>query len=143
MPDEPSTHSRRTVIAAGICSVASVPGCSVLDSDPPMLDLAIFNNTDSRYAVTVYLFADGEEQANEDSRTFSASIEIDPQETVRREDIAESQRYLVEYDLDKIVDGDPLQTDRDHAHFYPTDGGDSPCVAFDIVASGTLHPRVF
>ena len=135
MADEPSTHSRRAVIAAGICSVASVSGCSILESDPPMLDVVFINNTDSRFVITVHLLA------SEDGHSNREVIDVEPQEELRREDIAESQQYLIEYDVDKLVDGDPLQTDHDHAHFYPTDGGDDPSVAFDIVGSGTLNKR--
>ena len=141
MAEESSTHSRRAVIAAGICSIASVSGCSLLESDPPLLDIVFFNNTDSRFVITVSLLASGNGRSNGEVRTFSESIEIEPQEEVRREDIAESQQYLIEYDVDKIVDGDPLQTDHDHSHFYPTDGGDNPSVAFDIVGSGSLNKR--
>ena len=141
MSDEPSTHSRRAVMAAGLCSVASVPGCSILESDPSMLDIVFINNTDSGFTITVHLLASGDGNSNGEGRAFSASIDIEPQEELRREEIAESQQYLIEYDVDKIVDGDPLQTDHDHAHFYPTDGGDNPSVAFDIVGSGTLNKR--
>lgn len=141
MADEPSTHSRRAVIAAGICTVASVPGCTLLASDPPMLDIVFINNTDNRFVITVHLLASGDGHSNEEGRTFSASIEIEPQEELRREDIATSQQYLLEYDVDKIVNGDPLQTDHGHAHFRPTDGGDNPSIAFDIVGSGILNKR--
>jgi len=102
-----------------------------------MLNLIFFNNTDSRYEITVHLLS-----SEKEARTFSERIEIEPQEEVRREDIAESQQYVIEYDVDKIVSGDPLQTDHDHAHFIPTDDGDNPGVAFDIVGSGTLNKRV-
>lgn len=140
MADEPSTHSRRTVLVAGICSTTSLSGCSMLEPESTMLDMVVFNNTDSQFVITIYLFASGEDHSNSDSRTFS-TIEIEPQEEVRREDIVESQQYLIEYDVDKIVDGDPLQTDHGHAHFYPTEGGENPSVAFDIVDSGVLNKR--
>jgi hypothetical protein len=113
----------------------------MLESDPPMLDIVFINNTDSRFIITVHLLASGGGQSNGEVKTFSAPIEIEPQEEVRREDVAESQQYLIEYDVDKIVNGDPLQTDRDHDHFSPTDGKDNPSVAFDIVGSGTLNKR--
>lgn len=141
MTDEPSTHSRRTVLIAGICSITSVSGCSMLEPESPMLDIVVFNNTDSRFVITIYLFASGEDHSDSDSRTQS-TIEIEPQEEIRRENITESQQYLIEYDVDKIVDGDPLQTDHDHAHFYPTDGGENPSVTFDIVDSGNLNKRI-
>lgn len=142
MVNGPSAHSRRAVIAAGVCSVASVAGCSMLESARPMLDIVFINNTDNRFVITVHLFASGDEQPDGAVRTFSAPIEIESQEQIRREEIAESQQYLIEYDVDKIVDGDPLQTDHDHAHFYPAAGGDNPSVAFDIVGSGTLNKRM-
>jgi hypothetical protein len=142
MLDEPSTHSRRTVVAAVVALLVSVPGCSILESDPPGLDIVFINNTDSRFMITVHLRANGDGHSEGELETFSAPIEIGPQEEVRREDIAESQQYLIEYDVDKIVDGDPLQTDHDHAHFYPTEGGDNPSIAFDIVGSGTLSKRI-
>jgi hypothetical protein len=87
----------------------------MLKTEPPMLDIVVFNNTDSRFVVTVYLTASGENQSNNDGRTVSTPIKIGPQEEIRREEFAESQQYLIEYDVDKIVDGDPLQTDHDHA----------------------------
>lgn len=142
MVDDPSTYSRRTVAAAVVCSLVSVPGCSMLESDSPGLDIVFINNTDSRFIITVHLFASRDDHSDGELDTFSAPIEIDPQGEVRREDIAESQQYLIEYDVDKIVDGDPLQTDHGHAHFYPTDDGDNPSVAFDIVGSGTLNKRI-
>lgn len=113
----------------------------MLESDPPMLDIVFINNTNSQFVITVHLLASEDGHSNEEGGTFSAPIDIEPQEEVRREDIVESQQYLIEYDVDKIVNGDPLQTDHDHAHFYPTDGGDNPSVAFDIVDSGTLNKR--
>lgn len=140
MVGKPSTHSRRSVLVAGICSITSLSGCSMLEPESPMLDIVFFNNTDNRFVITVYLFASGEDHSNSDGRTFS-TIEIEPQEEVRRDDIAKSQQYLIEYDVDKIVDGDPLQTDHGHAHFYPTDDGENPSVAFDIVDSGVLNKR--
>ncbi len=142
MVNESSTHSRRTVVAAVICSFVSVSGCSMLESDSPRLDIVFFNNTDSRFIITVHLRASGDGHSDGALETFSAPIEINPQEEVRRENITESQQYLIEYDVDKIVDDDPLQTDHGHAHFYPTDSGDNPCIAFDIVGSGTLNKRI-
>lgn len=142
MLEKPSLYSRRTVLATGICSVVSLSGCSMLKTEPPMLDIVVFNNTDSRFVVTVYLTASGENQSNNDGRMVSTPIKIGPQEEVRREEFAETQQYLIEYDVDKIVDGDPLQTDHDHAHFYPTDGGENPSVTFDIVDSGNLNKRI-
>ena len=56
-----------------------------------MLDIVVFNNTDSRFVVTVYLTASGENQSNNDGRTVSTPIKIGPQEEVRREEFAESQ----------------------------------------------------
>lgn len=141
MVGKPSTHSRRSVLVAGICSITSLSGCSMLERESPMLDVVFFNNTDNRFVIKIYLFARGEDHSNSDGRTFSI-IDIEPQEEFRRENIAESQQYLIEYDVDKIVEGDPLQTDHGHAHFYPTDGGENPCVAFDIVDSGVLNKRV-
>jgi len=113
----------------------------MLESDSTMLDVVVFNNTDSRFVITLHLVASGEGHSHSDSRTFYTTIEIGPQEELRREDIAESQQYLIEYDVDKIVDGDPLRTDHDHVHFYPTDGGENHSVAFDIVDSGVLNKR--
>jgi hypothetical protein len=108
----------------------------MLKSDPPMLDIVFFNYTDSRFEITIHLLASGDGHSN------GEIIEIEPREEVRREDIAESQQYLIRYDVDKIVNGDPLQTDHDHVHFYPTESGDNPGVAFDIVGSGTLNKRI-
>ena len=107
-----------------------------------MLDIVFINNTDSRFTITVHLQASGESHSNRAVTNVSRIIEIEPQEEVRREDIAESQPYLIEYDVDKIVNGDPLQTDHDHTHFYPTDDGGNPTIAFDIVGSGMLNKRV-
>ena len=135
------THSRRSVIAAGICSVASA-GCSRLEANPSMLDIVFINNTDRRFVITVHLSASEEGNPNDMGERFSEPITVEPQEEVRRKDIAESQQYLIEYDVDKIVDGDPLQTDHGHAHFYPTEGGENPQVAFDIVDSGKVNKRV-
>ena len=141
MVGKPSTRSRRTVLVGGICSVASLSGCSMLEPNPTMLDIVVFNNTDGRFVITLYLTASGEEHSHSDSGTSATTIEIEPQEERRRENIAESRPYLVEYDVDKIVDDDPRQTDHDHVHFYPADGGENSCVAFDIVDSGVLNRR--
>lgn len=142
MGKKPSTHSRRSVIAAGICSVASVAGCSRLEANPSMLDIVFINNTDSRFVITVHLFPSEEGNPNGIGESFSDPVTVEPQEEVRRKDIAERQQYLIEYDVDKIVDGDPLQTDHGHAHFYPTEGGENPSIAFDIVDSGVLNKRI-
>lgn len=143
MPDNPSTStSRRSVMAVGVCSLVSVAGCAGLASDVPMLDLLVYNQTDSRYIVTIRVYREEGDRARSEARVFQSQIEVEPQGVARREAVAESQQYLIRYDVDRIVDGDPLETDHDHAHVYPSSDSENDSVAFDIVDAGELKKRI-
>lgn len=140
--DSSIAASRRTVIAATVCSLVPVAGCSALESDPPMLDLVVFNYTDSPFTVTIELFRSGNNQTRNEAKAFASTIDVEPGGETRLEDAVENDQYLIEYDVDRIVEGDPLETDRDHTHFYPTGDGENNSIAFDIVRSGKMNKRI-
>lgn len=143
MTDEPSTTaSRRAVLAAGVCSLAPGTGCIGLGSDPPMLDIIVYNQTDSQYTVTMKLYRVGNDQTRSEALAFQSEFEIEPQGVAKREQVAENDRHLLRYDVDRIVENDPLETDHDHAHLYPTSDSETNSVAFDIVGSGELKKRI-
>lgn len=143
MSGTPATPiSRRALISLGGCSLVPVTGCSAVLSETPMLDLLIYNQTDSHYVVTVRLYRVATAENRNEARVFQARMEVEPQGVVKRDAVAESDRYLLRYDVDRLVEGDPLETANDHAHIYPSADGDSDSVAFDIVGSGDLKKRI-
>lgn len=139
MADEPSpVASRRTVLATGAVSIASVAGCSTLTSSPPMLDLAVFNQTEHPYTVALRLLRVGSDHARNEARAYASTIDIAPQGETRQTDVAEARQYLVEYDLFR---NDSERTEADHVHFYPTEGTENDTLTFDIRSPGVMTER--
>jgi hypothetical protein len=104
-----------------------------------MLDVSVFNQTETAYTVEMTLFRVGDDLHRSEARAYSASIAVDSQGEARREDVGETRQYLVQYDL---YANDRSRTDDDHVHFYPTDGeGEGDELAFDIRPPGVLTRR--
>jgi len=143
MPDNPSTSlSRRALLSASGCVVASVSGCSAVSSNTPMLRIHIYNQTDDRYRLTIRLYRVENAHDRSEARVFQDRLEVEPQGVTKREAVAEADRYLFRYNVDRLVEGDPLETAHDHAHIYPSTDGEPDSVAFDIVESGVLKKRI-
>lgn len=129
---------RRTVLASGAIAFASIAGCSALSADSSMVDVTIYNQTDSAYSVELRLYLVDGAETRSDARVSSETIEVEPNGDVRRADVAEAQRYLVRYE---VYRENTRPTDEDHVHFYPTDDEDSQSIAFDIHPPGELTRR--
>lgn len=139
MTDRPSIFaSRRAVLGTSVGSIASLAGCSALTSRPAMLDITLFNQTDSPYTVEMSLFRVENDLSRSEARTYSASIDVEPQGEARREGVAESRQYLLRYDLFR---DDSTRTDEDHVHVYPTADEEPGNLTFDIRSPGVLARR--
>lgn len=103
-----------------------------------MLELLLFNHTDSPYTVELSLLQVDRDLSRSEARVYSEPIDIEPDGEVRQEDVAETQQYLVNYEVFK--DNSKL-TDEDHAHYYPDDYGGDDGIAFDIHPPGVLTRR--
>lgn len=140
MTAQPSKFvTRRNMIATSTVLLASVAGCSTLTSGSSKLDLTLFNQTDILYTVEMSLFHTGSDRSRSEARVYSESIDVDPQGEAQREDVAESQQYLVKFELFRE---NSRLTDEDHIHFYPTDDAEDDSLAFNIHQPGVMTRRV-
>lgn len=109
-----------------------------------MLDLVVFNHTDSLYTVEFELFRTDEGSSEPEARMYSEQVDAEPQEgvgepsTTRRDAVAEARPCIVRYD---VYRDNSTPTDEDHVHSFPTGDGDDDDVAFDIYSEGTLKRR--
>lgn len=129
---------RRTYLASLAVSSVALAGCSALTSPPSMLDLTLFNQTDSSYTVEMSLFRVESDLSRSEARAYSTSITVEPQGEAQREDVAETRQYLVQYDLFR---NNNRSTDEDHVHFYPTDDEGDDSLTFDIHTPGVMTRR--
>jgi hypothetical protein len=103
-----------------------------------MLELILFNHTGSAFTVEMSLFRVDSDLSRSDARTYSRSIDIDPQGETRRPDVGEIRQYLVQYD---VYEDNSRRTDSDHVHYYPADDGEADGIAFDIRPPGVMTRR--
>jgi hypothetical protein len=118
--------------------LGSVAGCSALASERPMLDLRLFNQTETPYTVELQLYDAGSDQSRSEARSYAASIDVAPEGETRRADVAEVRHSLVQYE---VYGNDSRLTDEDHVHFYPSDGGGEESLVFDVRSPGELTRR--
>lgn len=103
-----------------------------------MLELVLFNHTDSPYTVELSLLRVDSDLSRSEARVYSEAIDVEPDGEARREDVAETQQYLVHYEVFK---NNSKLTDEDHTHYYPDDNGSDDSIAFDIHPPGKITRR--
>ena len=112
---------RRFVLLGGGVMLGSVSGCQeVLSSSPSMLDLALYNDTQSQQEVTVELLRPhSEKDVLAFSQTFRVPATQSDQEDVHIEpDITELQPYLIRV-KPNATDYDNWSEAIYHYHYYP------------------------
>ena len=129
---------RAALRVCGPLLLGTVAGCSALASERPLLDLRLFNQTETPYTVELQLFDAGSDQSRSEARSYAASIDVPPQGEARRTDVAEARHSLVQYE---VYRNDSRLTDEDHVHYYPSDGGGEEGLVFDIRSPGELTRR--
>lgn len=134
----PRSDRRSFLQHSSIALVGGLAGCSALSSQPSMLDLTIVNHTETPYTVVIDLLRSDGNRARSDARSYDASIDVDPQDEARRENIIEAKHYLIRY---TVYENDRRETDKDHVHYYPPNNERDDELTFDIRSPGTLTRR--
>ncbi|NEU56227.1 hypothetical protein [Halorussus sp. MSC15.2] len=129
---------RRRVLLGATTVATALAGCSVQSSRSPMLDLVVFNHTDSPYTVEMGLFRGGGDATRAEARASDERIDVEPQGRAQRENVAETRPYVVRYN---VYENNRRMTDEDHVHYYPEDDADGDSLAFDIGSEGTVTRR--
>lgn len=127
--------SRRALLGTiGIATATSLAGCSWGQADADGLDLTVFNQTATPFTVEIEFIADGDDGA---TSRHDASLDVDPNGEVNRENVVEAGAYLVRY---QVYEENSTLTDEDHVHVVASgDGSDS--LTFDIRNPGVLNRR--
>lgn len=111
----PST--RRTMLAGSLGSTVALAGClGIVESDPEMTDLALYNYSDDPQPLKLELLPDGDGHDDEgqiDEFSIPAPSDAERAGSIRREGFVEQRRYLV-----RVLpqNGSGL---RHHGHFVP------------------------
>ncbi|QSG01561.1 hypothetical protein [Natranaeroarchaeum sulfidigenes] len=129
---------RRSFVFGTIPLCSGLAGCTGLFSDSPMLSVAVFNQAESSYTIEMAFSRTDGDLSRSEARVFSGRIDIEPDEHSISEDVAEQQRYLIEYSL---YENNTTLTEQDHFYYYPGDEDESDNLTFDIRSSGVLTRR--
>jgi len=127
-------HRRQFLLGTGSL-LGGVAGCSALSSGSSMIDLTLFNQTDTPYTVEMDLFQ-ADVQSRSDARVFAGRLDVPAGGETRRNEITEAEPLLIRYGA---YEENSRLTDQDHSHYYPPGGDDS--LTFDIQESGTVTRR--
>lgn len=131
--------TRRTALrASGIALLSTLSGCSLLPSQSSMLDVAVFNHTDTPCTVVLDLFRESGDASSRGARSYDDSIHVEPQGEVRQENVVETHAYLVRY---SVLRDNNRQTDEGHVHCYPADSSGEEYLVFDLHSPGVLTRR--
>ena len=135
---QPSNLPRRTVLKlCGSLGLASVAGCSQLESQPPQLTISIFNQTDRSYNVPITLYEWESSRERDDARGYETTFELAANGDAQREGVVNADAYIVRYSV--YQDGGQL-VDQGHTHYYPREENSE--LAFDI-RDGELTRRFY
>jgi hypothetical protein len=124
------------VIAGCAGGVAALAGCSTLASESATFDLVLYNRDDEAYEVSLRVHRPDDRFRHE--RVASETVDVEPDEEVRLDAIAERGPDVVQYEVYTADAG--VETDDDHVHFFPRDEGDAALV-LDIEESGEINQR--
>ncbi|WP_049928069.1 hypothetical protein [Halopiger goleimassiliensis] len=128
----------RRLLLGSAALVPSLACCSALSNESPMLDLAVYNQTDEPYTIALWLFRANAEATRSEARVFSSELDVDPDGELERDAIAESRPYVLRY---RLYEDNSTLTDQDHVHYYPDDAEDDGWISFDIRPPGVLVRR--
>lgn len=106
-----------------------------------MLDVTVFNYTDTTYDIYLCVFQVDSDLSRSDARIYDERTSIEPEGKIRREDVAEAQQYIISYEV--YTENSGRLTDQGHAHYYPDDDGEDDGIAFNIQPPGVLYRRNF
>ena len=131
--------TRRTALHA-ICLAVLPPlsGCSLLSSQSAMLDVAVFNHSDSPYTIELSMFRNDNDSSSRGELIYDERINVEPQGEIQQENVIKDQPYLVRY---SVYEENSRQTDEGHVHYYPEDSPGESFLALDINSTGELTRR--
>ena len=131
--------TRRTALrAGGLAMLSALPGCSLPSSRPSLLNVAVFNHSESPYTIELSLFRNDGSSSSRGARIYDRSLDVEPEGDIRRENAVKNRPYLVRY---SVYENNRRPTDEDHVHYYPADSPGEAYLAFDIDSTGVLTRR--
>ena len=127
---------RRTYLRVSSATLlGGLAGCSGESSDSSMFHFRLVNQTSDPYSVSLAIFQMESGQSRKEATVLDEFIEIEPQETVKRENIGDPRQYLLRYTL-SAADGERI--DHGHFHYYPQNDGYDETIVLHLFPSGEI-----